>query len=118
MRAFARAVAQRLEDASPQELTTAQRKDARSGRLFIDIMRNAYAQTVVAPYAVRARPGAPVATPLHWDELTDDALTPDRFTLRTISKRLGDGADPWAGFWGNRYDLRRAQSVLDELAGA
>ncbi|SRR6266566_3552664 len=118
VRAFARAVAQRLEDASPQELTTAQRKDARSGRLFIDIMRNAYAQTVVAPYAVRARPGAPVATPLHWDELTDDALTPDRFTLRTISKRLGDGADPWAGFWGNRYDLRRAQSVLDELAGA
>jgi bifunctional non-homologous end joining protein LigD len=118
VRDFARAVAQRLEATSPAELTTAQRKDARSGRLFIDVMRNAYAQTVVAPYAVRARPGAPVATPLHWDELTDTALAPDRFTIRTVTKRAGDRADPWAGFWRNRHDLRRAQSALDELSDA
>ena len=118
VRDFARAVAQRLEDARPAELTTAQRKDARSGRLFIDVMRNAYAQTVVAPYAVRARPGAPVSTPLHWDELSDTVLTPDRFTIRTIGKRLGGSADPWAGFWRNRHDLRRAQSALDELSDA
>jgi bifunctional non-homologous end joining protein LigD len=116
VRGFARAVARRLAGTSPGELTTAQRKDARSGRLFIDIMRNAYAQTVVAPYSVRARPGAPVAAPLHWDELTDSAFAPDRFTIRTMGKRLGDGADPWAGFWRNRHDLRRAQAALDELA--
>jgi bifunctional non-homologous end joining protein LigD len=113
VRAFARAVARRLAGTNPAELTTAQRKDGRQDRLFIDIMRNAYAQTVVAPYAVRARPGAPVATPLHWTELTDAALMPGRFTIRTIGKRLVDSADPWAGFWSNRHDLRRAQSVLD-----
>ncbi len=117
VRAFARAVAQRLEDTNPEELATARREDARPGRLFIDIMRNAYAQTVVAPYAVRARPGAPVATPLHWDELTDATLAPGRFTIRTIGKRLAESADPWAGFWRNRHDLRSAQSMLDELAG-
>jgi bifunctional non-homologous end joining protein LigD len=63
VRAFARAVARRLEDARPRELTTAQRKDARSGRLFIDITRNVYAQTVVAPYAVRAGPAHPSRPP-------------------------------------------------------
>jgi bifunctional non-homologous end joining protein LigD len=118
VRDFAHAVARRLEDARPGELTTAQRKDARSGRLFIDVMRNAYAQTVVAPYAVRARPGAPVATPLHWDELTDPALAPGRFTIRTIGKWLGDRADPWSGFWNNRHDLRGARSALGELTDA
>jgi bifunctional non-homologous end joining protein LigD len=118
VRAFARTVAGWLEHGRPEKLTTAQRKDARSGRLFIDTMRNAYAQTVVAPYAVRARPGAPVATPLHWDELTGAALTPDRFTIRTISERLGDSPDPWEGFWSNRHDLRRAQGVLEELDDA
>ncbi len=115
VRGFARAVAQRLERTYPEKLTTEQRKDARSGRLFIDIMRNAYAQTVVAPYAVRARPGAPVATPLHWDELTDAGLEPRRFTIRTISKRLDVSADPWEGFWGNRQDVRRAHRLLDAL---
>ena len=96
VRAFARAVAQRLERADPEKLTTEQRKDARSGRLFIDIMRNAYAQTVVAPYAVRARPGAPVSTPLHWDELIDAELTPapfhhpdDRQAARRFGRSLG-----------------------------
>ncbi|HKB29860.1 MAG TPA: non-homologous end-joining DNA ligase [Streptosporangiaceae bacterium] len=116
VRGFARAVAQRLEHRYPEHLTTEQRKNARSGRLFIDIMRNAYAQTVVAPYAVRARPGAPVAIPLHWDELTGDALAPDRFTIRTVGKRLGGSADPWEGFWSNRQDLRRAHKALAELA--
>jgi bifunctional non-homologous end joining protein LigD len=115
VRGFARAVAQRLEHTYPAELTTEQRKDARSGRLFIDIMRNAYAQTVVAPYAVRARPGAPVATPLHWDELTDAALVPHRFTVRTIGERLDARVDPWDGFWRHRQDLRRAHKLLDEL---
>jgi bifunctional non-homologous end joining protein LigD len=115
VRGFARAVAQRLEHEYPAELTTEQRKDARSGRLFIDILRNAYAQTVVAPYAVRARPGAPVATPLHWDELTDAALAPRRFTIRTIGNRLDAYADPWDGFWRHRQDLHRAHKLLDEI---
>jgi len=52
----------------------------------------------VAPYAVRAKPGAPVATPLRWEELDDRALLPTRFTIRNLQDRLAsEGGDPWAG---------------------
>jgi len=52
----------------------------------------------VPPYAPRPRPGAPVATPLRWEELDDDGLRPDGWTLKTIRARLDDlGGDPWAG---------------------
>jgi bifunctional non-homologous end joining protein LigD len=58
-------------------------------------MRNAYAQHAVAPYAVRPRPAAPVATPLHWDELADPRLGPERWTIETIGDRLSAEGDPW-----------------------
>jgi bifunctional non-homologous end joining protein LigD len=58
-------------------------------------MRNRWAQTVVPPYAVRPRPGAPVAVPIAWDELDDEGLRPDAWTVRTIGERLEAG-DPWA----------------------
>ncbi|HEY1672145.1 MAG TPA: ATP-dependent DNA ligase, partial [Streptosporangiaceae bacterium] len=98
--------------------TTEQRKDKRTGPVYLDVMRNAYAQTVVAPYVVRARPGAHVATPLEWDEVADSKLTPGRFTLRTVRRRLGEAgsADPWAGLARRRQGLAQAQARLDELA--
>ena len=77
--------------------TTEFRIEKRGGRLFVDAHRNAYAQHAVAPYAVRALPKAPVATPLHWDELSDGKLAPQRWTVKTIQDRLADGGDPWAG---------------------
>ncbi len=116
VRGFARAVAEALVRRYPDQLTTEQRKEARSGRLFLDVLRNAYAQTIVAPYAVRARPGAPVAAPLHWGELGDAALAPSRFTIHTIRERLAGAPDPWEGFWSNRQDVRRAQKLLAELS--
>ena len=64
---LAEVVAERL----PEQLTTSWRKAGRGGRVLVDAARNTYAQTAVAPYAVRARPGAPVATPLAWEELED-----------------------------------------------
>jgi bifunctional non-homologous end joining protein LigD len=64
VRGFARDAAEELARRHPDRLTTEQRKDKRKGRLYLDAMRNAYAQTAVPPYAVRARPGATVATPL------------------------------------------------------
>ena len=69
-------------------------KDARGDRVYADVMRDSYAQTVVAPYSVRARRGAPVATPLHWAEAEDASLTPARFTLRTLGERLSATPDP------------------------
>jgi bifunctional non-homologous end joining protein LigD len=66
VRGFARDVAPALVSRSPGQLTMEQRQERRGQRLYLDIMRNAFAQTVITHYAVRARRGAPVATPLHW----------------------------------------------------
>jgi len=72
------------------------RKAGRGERVYLDIMRNAYAQTAVAPYSVRARRGAPVATPLDWDELDSPGMRSDRFTIADVPRRLAERADPWA----------------------
>ncbi|HEY2690829.1 MAG TPA: non-homologous end-joining DNA ligase [Streptosporangiaceae bacterium] len=118
VRGFARQAAGVLTARHPDLTTTEQRKDKRTGPVYLDVMRNAYAQTVVAPYVVRARPGADVATPLEWDEVADSKLTPGRFTLRTVRRRLGEAgsADPWAGVARRRQGLAQAQARLDELA--
>jgi bifunctional non-homologous end joining protein LigD len=80
----------------PDTLTTEWRKNKREGRILVDTARNTYGQTVVAPYAVRALPGAPVATPLEWDELEDPDLSPQRWTMKTLPRRLEEKGDPWA----------------------
>jgi bifunctional non-homologous end joining protein LigD len=115
VRAFVRAAAALVASRHPDVVTSEQRKDNRGGRMYLDIMRNAYAQTVVAPYAVRARPGALVATPLHWDELADSGLSPGSFTMRTIAGRLDRTDDPWAGMPRRRYGVAGLARRLGEL---
>jgi bifunctional non-homologous end joining protein LigD len=95
VRAFARDVASELADRVPDRFTVEQRIAARQGRLYLDTARNGYAQTAVAPYAVRAIDGAPVACPLEWDEL--GRVDPQGFTVRNLFRRLARRADPWAG---------------------
>ena len=115
-RGFARDAARLLASRHPDWLTTEQRVQNRGDRLYLDVMRNAYAQTVVAPYTVRARPGAHVATPVHWEEVEDEDLTPDRFTLRTIPGALQGRGDPWAGMTRRRYSMAALRSRLDRLS--
>jgi bifunctional non-homologous end joining protein LigD len=118
-RAFARQVGRLLAASMPDMVTIEQRKDKRGGRLYVDVMRNAYAQTVVAPYVVRARPGAAVSVPLDWAELNDTGLEPGRFTMRTVRSRLAEldkRTDPWADLTKHRYSLTTAQGRLDEMA--
>jgi bifunctional non-homologous end joining protein LigD len=118
-RGFARRVGGLLVARNPDLVTMEQRKDKRGHRLYVDVMRNAYAQTAVAPYVVRARPGAPVAVPLDWDEVADSALEPGQFTLLTAPRRLaelGQATDPWAALTKHRYSLAKVQDRLDELA--
>lgn len=113
-RAFARKVAELLE-AHDRRLTTEARKDRREGRVLIDVMRNAYAQTAVAPYAVRTRPGAPVATPIEWGELDDPHLAPDRVHLGDMRRRLDRRGDPWAELERRGRSLGTAIRRVDEL---
>lgn len=105
VREVARDIAGTFAARDPDQLTVEQRKDKRGDRIFIDVLRNAYAQTAVPPYAVRAAPGAPVATPVSWEEVADRRLRPDQFTLHNARQRL-TGDDPWAG-------MRRRARKLD-----
>jgi len=90
---------------SPDTLTTEWRKEKRDGKILVDTARNTYGQTVVAPYAVRAIAGAPVATPLVWEELSDAKLSARSWTLRTVAARLEEKGDPWADMSGHAGTL-------------
>jgi bifunctional non-homologous end joining protein LigD len=118
---FARGLAGLMATRRPDLITTEQRRDQRGDLVYADIMRNAYAQTVIAPYAVRARPGAPVAMPVTWDDVASPSLDPGAFTLRSVPGRLerrGRGDDPWAGMSRHRYSVARACERLAKLTGA
>ena len=94
---IARTIAEELVDEEPQRLTTEHRKDKRAGRVFIDIWRNAYAQTFVSPYGVRPLPQAPIAIPIEWDEV--DEVEPQSYNMANIEERLKRSGDPWKGIW-------------------
>jgi bifunctional non-homologous end joining protein LigD len=100
----------------PELLTTEFYKKDRKGRLFLDTMRNAPGATIVAPYSLRARPGAPVSAPIAWTEL--DTITPDGIRLRDVRSRLDRSGDPWQSL---RADLGSASVLsraLDRLTGS
>jgi bifunctional non-homologous end joining protein LigD len=104
-----------LSAREPHRLTTEFRKAERGGRLYVDWVRNTYAQTAVPPYAVRPRPQAPVAVPLDWDEL--DAAEPDGWTVRTVLDRLGRTPDPWRGIARHARSLETARAWLEHERG-
>jgi bifunctional non-homologous end joining protein LigD len=93
---FARAIAQRMVEDDREHLTLEWHKSERGKRIYVDVNRIAYAQHAVAPYAIRPKPNAPVAVPLHWEELSNKKLRPDGWTIKTVGERL-DGEDPWDG---------------------
>ena len=114
VKVFSMAVAEALAARHPDDLTTEARIADRHGRLYLDIGRNGYAQTMAAPYAVRALPGAPVSVPLDWSEL--DEFDPRRHTLRNIGERLAR-PDPWTGIDQAASSLDGARERLAELGG-
>jgi bifunctional non-homologous end joining protein LigD len=96
VRAFTHALCRSIAAENPDLMTTEQRKNKRGNRVFLDDLRNAYGQTAVGPYAVRARPGAPVATPLNWHEVEDSDLHPRRYGIDNLFRRMAQVDDPWA----------------------
>jgi bifunctional non-homologous end joining protein LigD len=108
----ARAMAKRLAEADPDALTTEFRIAKRGDRIYVDAGRSRYGHTGVAPYSLRAKPGAPAATPIPWAELDDDALTADRYTLGTLPARLEREGDPWADIAKSARGLSDARKAL------
>ena len=112
---MARDLGRVLASRHPDVLTTEFRKAERGGRILVDTARNGYAQTAVPPYAVRPRPGAPVATPIEWDELSDSKLRPDRWNVKNVLRRLGAKGDPWADIGSYARGISRARRQIDSL---
>lgn len=106
VRAFARDVAARLAARFPGQLTLEQRKEKRGERLYLDVTRNAYAQTSVAAYGVRARPGAPVAMPIPWPLLEQGKVAAQSFRLEHLRSGELPFEDPWRGWRRHAVDLR------------
>lgn len=97
-RDFATEIAKRIERDAPERFTTNMRKSERTGRIFLDYLRNGRGATSVVPYSTRARPDAPVATPLAWKEL-DRLEDPQAYNVKNIFRRLTSlTRDPWEGF--------------------
>jgi bifunctional non-homologous end joining protein LigD len=110
-KAFTEGVAVELARRDPKLFTATMAKSARPGKIFVDYLRNGRGQTAVAAYSTRARPGAPVSTPLRWDELLAEE-TADRWNVRNLPRRTSSlKTDPWEGF----FDLRQR---IPESSGA
>ncbi|MUP44704.1 ATP-dependent DNA ligase [Gramella sp. BOM4] len=115
VRDFAQQAAKYLERQFPDTMTTATRKQKREDKLFLDVARNAWAQTSVAPYAVRPIEGAPVATPIDWEELKKPELSAQSYTIKNIFRRLGSKEDPWKNIEDKKVGLSEARKKLEKL---
>lgn len=112
---FARDAAAVLVARHPDTLTAHTSRDKRGGRLYLDVLRNRWAQTTVAPYAVRPLPHAPVAMPLPWDEAESRRFDPRRYTLRSALQRVEREGDAWADMERHAHSLRAARARLAGL---
>lgn len=109
-KAFTKAVAEMLQGWGPSRFTTNMSRARRKDKIFVDYLRNGRGATFIAPYSTRRRPGAPVATPVTWDELYA-GLDPQAFTVQTVPSRLdGLSEDPWAGLRASRQSITAAMS--------
>jgi len=101
---FTRRLAEVMSEERPDLYLSRISKAERTGRIFIDYLRNDPTSTAVGAYSTRSRPGAPVSMPLAWEDVTP-ALDPKAFNLRTAPDRIARTPDPWA-------DLSRVKQPL------
>jgi len=97
VRAWARHLAEIIVGTNTQRLTLEARTEKRGKRVLIDVMRNAFGATAVVPYSVRPIPGAPIATPIEWDQLGGSKMHSQRYTIKTILDHLNQYGDAWKG---------------------
>lgn len=95
----AKSIAQPFVDSHASSLTLQIKKEHRKGKVLLDIYRNRSSQTIIAAYSLRGTPGAPVSTPLTWEEL-ESIETPAIFNVHTLPDRITASGDPWEAISG------------------
>jgi bifunctional non-homologous end joining protein LigD len=116
LKEFARGVAETMMRAAPNRYVVNMSKAKRKGKVFVDYLRNQRGATAVASYSTRARSGAPIATPLSWDELSVK-LKPNQFTIENIHARLKKGfKDPWKDFFKVKQSITR--DMMEQVRGS
>ncbi|MEE4637208.1 MAG: non-homologous end-joining DNA ligase [Wenzhouxiangella sp.] len=115
VRAFSDRLTRHLANRNPELMTVEKRKDQRGDKIYLDVQRNAYGQTAVAPYAVRARSGAPIATPLRLSELGASDLGPRKYHVGNLFRRLAQIEDPWADMARHACSLKDARERFNDL---
>ncbi len=114
VRDFAQDVARVLIRRNESAYTLEDHIKARKGRIFLDTLRNSYGATAVAPYSVRARPQASVATPVEWDEV-EAGVNPRDWTIVNLPNRLAQKEDPWKDMMRHAQKLENRQEKLKAL---
>lgn len=111
VRSFAKNIALILTRKYPDKYTIETRLNKRKNRVFIDYLRNAFAQTQVAPYSIRPKENAPIATPITWRELTS-GINSQSFNIRNISKRK---SNPFSSIESKSISLKKALNTIKKL---
>lgn len=114
--AFTHAVARVLIARDPRHLTLEFTKADRGERILVDVGRNRPGATFAAPYAVRAKPHAPVSAPCRWDEVEDGSAQPRTFKLHSMARRLDEVGDVWSDLAKHRQSLRQPIARLAAIA--
>jgi bifunctional non-homologous end joining protein LigD len=114
-RDFAKSITYYLAKSNPELYTTELRVEKRNNRLFLDYLRNAYGQTTIAPYSLRARPCAPVATPLSWSEALEKKMSSRKYHYGNIFKRLARKEAPWKAFKDHAVSINDAKKKFEAM---
>jgi len=112
---FAHDIAKIMVEYDPEHLTLEMRKDKREGKIFVDYLRNSITATSICPYSTRPLPGASVATPLEWSEVSKKTLKPNQFTIHNIFKRLAQKGDVWKDINKHAGSVAKARKRLETL---
>lgn len=108
---FAELIAHFVHQRLPDLTSLERHPDKRQEKVYVDYLQNNFAQTIVAPYAVRPRPGAPVSTPLKWSEVKR-GLNPQDFNIKTVLKRFAKLGDLFKPVLGKGINLK---SILKKI---
>lgn len=106
---------QALTSLLPDQVTIAMPKVKREGKVYLDYLQNGYAKTTVAVYSVRPKRGAPVSTPLSWEEVIEGRITPRQFNINTVPQRVRKIGDLFRPVWEERQDPRAFLRLTGKL---